>query len=54
MNPLKKEIPATLAEHIDGIQSYNLIISIADTLQIKPDPLPSWWKEKEIQYIQQK
>lgn len=45
LDPLWQRVPPSLSEHIDGEQSYNLIISIYNILNIEPDPRPDWWNE---------
>ncbi|WP_237386702.1 NYN domain-containing protein [Xenorhabdus sp. Sc-CR9] len=54
LDPLRQEVSPSLSEHIDGIQSYNLISAIADTLQVMPNPEPEWWEKKEASRIRRR
>lgn len=43
LNPLWQRVPPSLSEYIGGEQSYNLISSIYNILNIEPDPRPDCW-----------
>ncbi|MCW4985689.1 NYN domain-containing protein [Enterobacter mori] len=47
LDPLRQAVTPSLAEHIDGIQSYSLISGLSDSLHAEPDPKPDWWEERK-------
>jgi uncharacterized LabA/DUF88 family protein len=42
---LKNNIDPALNEHIDGLNSYDLVSIIQTVLKVDPDTKPSWWTE---------
>ncbi|KAB0587623.1 MULTISPECIES: NYN domain-containing protein [Edwardsiella] len=45
LDPMHQQVPASLAEHVDGVQSSNIIVAIADICRIVPSVKPDWWDE---------
>lgn len=45
LDPMHQQVPPTLSEHVDGVQSSNIVVAIADICKIVPTDKPDWWDE---------
>lgn len=54
LNPLRNNISPDLAEHIDGIQSFNIGVGLAEVLKVEPDGNPDWWREYQAKVLERR
>ncbi|MFS3896393.1 NYN domain-containing protein, partial [Raoultella ornithinolytica] len=45
LDPLDQDIPASLSEHVDGVQSPNIALAISMACQVEPSVKPDGWDE---------
>ncbi|HHC4760476.1 TPA: NYN domain-containing protein [Escherichia albertii] len=45
LDPMNQQVPPSLAEHVDGVQSSNIVVAIADICKIVPTVKPDWWDD---------
>jgi len=44
LDPMHQKVSASLSEHVDGVQSSNIVVAIADICKIQPTHKPEWWE----------
>lgn len=44
LDPMHQQVTASLSEHVDGVQSSNIIVAIADICKVQPTHKPEWWE----------
>lgn len=44
LDPLRNNIDPSLHEHIDGLESFDLVSLIKDVMNEEPDIIPEWWR----------
>ena len=45
LDPMHQQVPPSLSEHVDGVQSSNIVVAIADICKIVPTDKPDWWDD---------
>ncbi|ELY4627309.1 NYN domain-containing protein [Cronobacter sp. HA18006] len=45
LDPLDQDIPPTLSEHVDGVQSPNIVLAISMACQVEPTFKPDGWDD---------
>lgn len=55
LDPMHQQVTANLSEHVDGVQSSNIVVAISDICKCLPSNPPDWWdahidrrKEKKL------
>jgi len=44
LDPMHQKVSASLSEHVDGVQSSNIVVAIADICKVQPTHKPEWWE----------